>query len=140
MNVTSDLLQRFLACSDEIATFGELWPDGCEVTAASVKKARNAGLNVRWFVSTLTTIRSRADMDAYAAELRARGKMDDYSDLLGLASASAQVWHTLFDAKTRLRKATDAEMADIITTLDDGLVYGTTYDTVSVDARSPLKP
>ncbi len=138
MRITAEFLGLFGACPRQITTFGGLWPGGCEVTAANVKKARGAGLSVRWFASTLCRIRSRADLRVYAAELIADGPRDDYSDLMG--AATAREGDRRFHARRRYYEATDPELADILVTLDDGLVYGTTYDTVSVDTRSPLKP
>ena len=49
MRITAKMLIAKRACSEEVATFTRLWPDGVEVSEETCQQAAAANLNLRWF-------------------------------------------------------------------------------------------
>ena len=49
MKLTADMLRSKDACPDQVAVFLAEWPDGTDVTEASIMRARSLGLDVDWF-------------------------------------------------------------------------------------------
>src|SRR3990167_6365516 len=49
MRVTAKQLEGEGACEDQIDLFRETFPRGCVVTAANIRKAARAGLNLGWW-------------------------------------------------------------------------------------------
>ena len=49
MRLTVALLRKRHAFKSEVAIFVEEWPDGCEVTEATLLRALEIGLHIRWF-------------------------------------------------------------------------------------------
>ena len=50
MKITADYLLDLHACADQVALFAALWPDGVEVTRATLRQATAAGLDLDWWM------------------------------------------------------------------------------------------
>ena len=53
MRITHEWLTKRRACSWQVATFDHEWPDGCEVTLATLQRAHELGLDGAWLEAHL---------------------------------------------------------------------------------------
>ena len=65
MTITVQLLERLHACADQVAIFAREWPEGAEITTATVARAGALGLNRAW-LARCTPGLTRADVLALA--------------------------------------------------------------------------
>lgn len=51
--ITGEFLESWVnrPCEDQLKIFNRLWPNGCEVTRANIRKALRHRLEIRWFMS-----------------------------------------------------------------------------------------
>ena len=47
--ITAEALLQRVACETQVAVFRREWPDGCEVTEATLLRAAQLGLDLNWF-------------------------------------------------------------------------------------------
>jgi hypothetical protein len=69
--ITPALLRKYRACDEQVAIFETEWPDGTEVTPATVARAIELGLNLEWGVRLLPP-RVRAEYHAKVFPIRAQ--------------------------------------------------------------------
>jgi len=51
--ITAAWLREHNACAHQLAAFEREWPDGAEITRENVERARDLGLDLRWFARSL---------------------------------------------------------------------------------------
>jgi hypothetical protein len=66
MKITESMLIEHNACSEQVAKFSALWPNGCVVTLATSRQALAAGLDLNWAAWNLLSFSAR---DAYSAAI-----------------------------------------------------------------------
>lgn len=49
VKITEEILRRKRACADQIAIFAGEWPEGCEVSEATLLRAAELKLDLTWF-------------------------------------------------------------------------------------------
>jgi hypothetical protein len=70
MKITESMLIEHNACSEQVAKFSALWPNGCVVTLATSRQALAAGLDLNWAAWKLLSFSARDDYSAATAEPR----------------------------------------------------------------------
>lgn len=72
MRVTADGLRALGVCEEDVALFAAEWPDGCEVTAETLARARELGLDVDWWAEEMWGAEYLARRDPLWAKYRAK--------------------------------------------------------------------
>ena len=116
MLITAAWLRARQACPDRVVRFEREWPEGAEITAESVARARALGLDVGWVAQQLYPHESaalRAQRDAEMAPIQARYRAEVAPIWVRYDAESAAIW-ARYDAESAvLRAQRDAEMAPI---------------------------
>jgi hypothetical protein len=68
MRVTTDDLRAMGACAKAAETFAAEWPDGCDITAATLARAEAIGFDLWWCGSRVFS--DRPEWDALVARYR----------------------------------------------------------------------
>ena len=92
--ITVALLQEHCACSEQVAVFKKLWPKGVVPSLKAIRKASEAGLDLRWAAMHLLSPEARK---AYNEAVAPAQKAYDEAD--------APAWKAYNEACASARKA-----------------------------------
>ncbi len=56
LRIDADWLKQRNACAEDLAAFEKEWPDGVDVTAASVLRAADLDMNLGWFAKKVLSV------------------------------------------------------------------------------------